>query len=43
MNIDAVILPAFQAFNTGIGAILVSIMKVVYAILWPANAPAAGN
>ncbi|MDO4910908.1 MAG: hypothetical protein Q3972_04090 [Corynebacterium sp.] len=41
MDIDSLIIPIFQAFNTGIGSIFVNLLKVVYSLIWPANSPAA--
>ncbi|WP_169747267.1 hypothetical protein [Corynebacterium epidermidicanis] len=41
MDINSLMAPLVEFSSTGIGQILANVMQVIYAILYPSNAPAA--
>ncbi|WBT08656.1 hypothetical protein PAB09_12475 [Corynebacterium sp. SCR221107] len=41
MDINAILNPILEFFSTGVGAMIADFLKVVYALLYPANAEAA--
>lgn len=41
MDIEALLKPLIDFFSTGIGALIADLARVVYGILYPANAEAA--
>lgn len=41
MDINAILNPILEFFSAGVGAMIADFVKVVYALLYPANAEAA--
>ncbi|MGZ7497608.1 hypothetical protein ACXM2N_11130 [Corynebacterium sp. ZY180755] len=41
MDFNAILAPAVEFFSNGIGAVIADFFKMLYAVLFPANAEAA--
>lgn len=41
MDFNAIITPILEFFSTGVGKVIADILKALYNVFFPANAPAA--